>query len=394
MTNLIGTKLPLAGGTLSGNLGIGITTPLHLLDVKGGDGSSLRLGFSNYGGGHLRIDGVDKSPSGTTSSFNHTIRFKTKTAGSNAGNGGEVDAILLYHEGWSGTHVVSFPSSKVGIGTTSPTQKLEVAGTVKATSFQGDGSNLTGVAAAIKSATAPSSPSEGTMWFNTSASSSSSSGIGGKTMAVYNGTDWSKMSSFAVGTLENPADNAEDILADNPNATNGGYYIKSGTSTIYVYCNMSDYGGGWMGLSRNTSYNQWNSSSNSEYSSSNTSNFYSILREAKSFNEVYIKWNGGGAWYSGYSGSQGLKAISNVTLVRQGGDDLIHSTYSLLGSHNDALLYIKLPCPAHRGVVFSNYYNNASNQGGFMEWCGPHANTSVAVMSPSETYTYYEVYIR
>ena len=57
------------------------------------------------------------------------------------GNSGSVtDAITLTSAG------------DVGIGNASPTQKLDVTGTVKATAFTGDGSGLTGVTSAGKAA--------------------------------------------------------------------------------------------------------------------------------------------------------------------------------------------------------------------------------------------------
>ena len=51
----------------------------------------------------------------------------------------------VQHLGSSGDGIVVDSKGTVGIASTLPTQKLDVNGTVKATSFSGDGSNLTGI---------------------------------------------------------------------------------------------------------------------------------------------------------------------------------------------------------------------------------------------------------
>jgi len=73
--------------------------------------------------------------------------------------------------------VTSYPNANVGVGTLSPTSKVSVVGDVSvsgvitATSFSGDGSNLTGLsvdanATVSISTNPPQSPSVGDMWYS------------------------------------------------------------------------------------------------------------------------------------------------------------------------------------------------------------------------------------
>jgi hypothetical protein len=62
---------------------------------------------------------------------------------------------------------------------------LSSSGTVTAAAFVGDGSNLTGVDASTISATAPTSPAAGDLWFDTT----------NDVMKVYSGSGWDQMSN-------------------------------------------------------------------------------------------------------------------------------------------------------------------------------------------------------
>jgi hypothetical protein len=83
-------------------------------------------------------------------------------------------------------------SENVGIGTTGPSTKLQVAGDITATAFAGSGANLTGIDAATVATTAPSSPVAGDMWFDSTA--------GTTAMKVWSGTAWDQMSNKFTAT--------------------------------------------------------------------------------------------------------------------------------------------------------------------------------------------------
>ena len=105
----------------TGNVGINSSAPSQKLDVVG---TVKATAFVGDGSG---LTGVSGALSGMTPGY-----AQRATTASTLGSS------LLYDNG-----------TNAGIGSTAPQSKLEVVGTVKATSFQGDGSLLSGVATGL-----------------------------------------------------------------------------------------------------------------------------------------------------------------------------------------------------------------------------------------------------
>src|SRR5262245_144097 len=150
----------------SGPVGIGTATPTETLEIQGtvkatrfvGDGSGLTglqdsgsspsqwttaaNGAIYYAGGNVGIGTTPPAHAlhvGGGKSVRYELGINQKL--SLGGNGAfEIDAPNIV-----GGRLIVTDQGTVGIGVTAPTEKLEVAGTIKATRFVGDGSGLTGL---------------------------------------------------------------------------------------------------------------------------------------------------------------------------------------------------------------------------------------------------------
>ena len=109
----------------------------------------------------------------------------------------------------------------------------------------GSGANLTNLPSDVQvSATAPSSPSEGDLWFNSA--SSAVGNISSKAMAVYNGTSWNQMSnlfSATGGTVTSYSGYKSHTF------TSSGTFVAdvAGTVDIMIVAGGGGGGGRWHG---------------------------------------------------------------------------------------------------------------------------------------------------
>jgi len=127
----------------TGNVGIGTSTPQGLVDIQSGDSPTdalfVKVSGSTTNGGIIIHQSSTYAWQQIVSNTNNSSYGDLKFQYVNRTSPGTVikdDVLVLKGSG------------NVGIGTSAPTEKLEVIGTIKATSFTGNGSTLANLNAA------------------------------------------------------------------------------------------------------------------------------------------------------------------------------------------------------------------------------------------------------
>jgi hypothetical protein len=131
----------------NGRVGIGTSFPGYTLHVKGGAITDIRAEGDQYAKFSWKVNGggVDQK---TWQFFPQTFDNSFVLGSVNDAENAAQDALKIFRGAGTNINSVTFPNGNVGVGTSTPTAKLDVSGTAKATAFSGDGAAITNVNAA------------------------------------------------------------------------------------------------------------------------------------------------------------------------------------------------------------------------------------------------------
>lgn len=131
---------------VSGNVGIGSATPGSKLDVGGSITASgnIRASGTIQSGNSIIIDGVNNQITSSVGSINFDNEVLETTDRIKAAFFEDIDDPIAYFLDMTSTGKSLRVAGKIGVGT-DPLREVDVIGTVRATTFEGDGSALTNI---------------------------------------------------------------------------------------------------------------------------------------------------------------------------------------------------------------------------------------------------------
>ena len=217
-----------------GNVGLGKTVPTVKLDILNGSTAGTALQVATTGAGN-NIDMVDATGTARVRNVNGEMRLYGDL---NTGGNGNI----VFHPQGTVERVRITSSGNVGIGTTSPASKLDVAGTVTATAFAGDGSALTGISAGALTSASTSGASQ-TIDFSAADIYTSAADAAVVTYTFSNPATVDKVDlviDLQYLDAWNLADANMEAIVSSVDTTATGVFFKPDGTQMYVIGNASD----------------------------------------------------------------------------------------------------------------------------------------------------------